>query len=153
MEVDNKNVHIKKSQFSFSLLQSWYEELHPVATPKKVLVVIIPDFESFNPKALQDFILIASSYLNVLPFVIVFGIATSITTLHTSLPYRVSSRLNVQVFNSKSSTEYLNKVLEDVFFTLDCPFQLGGKVFNLFTDIFLFYDFSVSGFIQNIKVW
>jgi hypothetical protein len=39
---------------------------------KKVIVVIIPDFENFAPKVLQDFILIASSYINVLPFVFVF---------------------------------------------------------------------------------
>ncbi|CAH0556949.1 unnamed protein product [Brassicogethes aeneus] len=163
MEVVDKPQRIKKSLFSLQLLQGWYEELYLTETPKveikkekcknkkKVLVVIIPDFEAFNPEVLQRFILIAYSYINVLPIVIVLGIATSLSTLHTSLPYHVSSKVSVQVFHSKPSTEYLNKVLEDVFFTLDCPFQLGGKVFNLFVDIFLFYDFSVSGFIQNIK--
>lgn len=81
-----------------------------------------------------------------------FGIATSLTALHRSLPYHVSSKINMQVFNSQPSTAYLSNVLEHVFFTDEFPFHLGGKVFNLFTDIFLFYDLSVTGFIRNYKV-
>jgi origin recognition complex subunit 3 len=163
-ESDSETPRIKKSQCNFSLLQSWYEQLY--LTPnlnsspkkqktkinKKVIVVIIPDFENFAPKVLQDFILIASSYINVLPFVFVFGVATSLTAVHRSLPCHVSSKINIKVFHSSPSTVYLNNVLENILFSRDCPFHLGGKVFNLFTDIFLFYDLSVSGFIQNFKV-
>lgn len=43
-------------------------------------------------------------------------------------------------------------MLEGVFLSPFCPFQLGGKVFDLFTEIFLYYDFSVRNFAQNIKV-
>lgn len=134
---------------NLSVLQCWYENL-PEGS-KRVLVVIIPDFESFNPHVLWKFILIASWYIKVLPFVFIFGIATSINTLHTSLPYQVTSKISVKVFNSQPSTVYLNTVLEQVFFQ-NCPYHLGGKVFNLFIDIFLFYDLSVSNFISNIKV-
>ncbi|EFA03157.1 origin recognition complex subunit 3 [Tribolium castaneum] len=160
---DSDTRQIKKSQCSFTLLQAWYEELYqPPGTansPKKqktkhnknIIVVIIPDFENFAPKVLQDFIQIASSYLNVLPFVFVFGVATSLNAVHRSLPCYVSSRINIQVFHSTPSTVYLNNILENILFSRQCPFHLGGKVFNLFTDIFLFYDLSVSGFIQNFK--
>lgn len=161
--LDENKCRYKKSQLTMPVLKCWYEDLYEektVTSPKKikiknkkkVLVVIIPDFESFNAQVLQKFILIASWYLEVLPFVFVLGIATSLTTLHTSLPYQVSSKISIHVFNSQPSTVYLNNILEDMFLTLDCPFQLGGKVFNLFTDIFLFYDLSVNNFIQNIKV-
>lgn len=161
--IDENKCHYKKSQLTMPVLKCWYEDLYEektVITPKKirtknkrkVLIVIIPDFESFNAQVLQKFILIASWYLKVLPFVFVFGIATSLTTLHMSLPYQVSSKISVHVFNSQPSTVYLNNILEEIFFTLNCPFQLGGRVFNLFTDIFLFYDLSVNNFVQNIKV-
>nr|XP_023028487.1 origin recognition complex subunit 3-like [Leptinotarsa decemlineata] len=158
---DDMKTRLKKNQLNLPVLQCWYENLYNVKTSvsenqhtknnKKVLVVIIPDFESFNVQVLQKFILIVSCYIRVLPFVFVFGIATSITTLHSSLPYKVSSKICVKVFKSQRSVDYLNNVLENVFFTFHCPFQLGGKVFNLFTDIFLFYDLSVNNFIQNIK--
>jgi origin recognition complex subunit 3 len=39
-----------------------------------------------------------------------------------------------------------------VVLTSTCPFQLDDKTFKLLTDIFLFYDFSVYGFIQHYKV-
>lgn len=113
-------------------------------------MLIIPDFESFNIDVLKKCILIISWYIKSLPFVLVFGIATDINTLHKSLSYKVFSRIRVKVFHSQKSVEYLNSILEEVFFP--CPFQLGGNVFNLFTELFLFYDLSVNNFIQNIKV-
>jgi hypothetical protein len=39
-----------------------------------------------------------------------------------------------------------------VVLTNTCPFQLDDKTFKLLTDIFLFYDLSVFGFIQHYKV-
>ncbi|KAL3281804.1 hypothetical protein HHI36_005005 [Cryptolaemus montrouzieri] len=167
--VDNEETsNIKKSRCNFSVLQAWYENLYmndsilnysATGSPKKrktvpnrkVLVVIIPDLENFNYTVIQDFILIAHSYINILPFVLIFGIATSLDALHRALPYHVSSKTSIKVFRSQPSTIYLNNVLENVLFTEHCPFSLGGKVFNLFTDIFLFYDLSVTGFIKNFK--
>lgn len=90
-DLEEEKSHLKKSHLSLPLLQSWYEDLYPKKNGGNLLVVIIPDFESFNVKVLQSFILIVSSYLETLPFVFVFGIATSIATLHTSFPYHVSS--------------------------------------------------------------
>ncbi|XP_025829507.1 origin recognition complex subunit 3 isoform X2 [Agrilus planipennis] len=154
------NTRIKKSQCTFSLLQGWYEASYPIESPKrtkkppkkrKILVVVIPDFESFNDKILQDFVLIISSYLNVLPFALVFGVATSTSALHKSLPHHVSSRISVKVFQSQTSVVYLNNILENIFLTADCPFHLGGRIFSLFIDQFLFYDLSVKGFIRNVK--
>ncbi|CAG9759784.1 unnamed protein product [Ceutorhynchus assimilis] len=143
--------NFKKSDFSLPLLQSWYQYMYPVKTEKKLLVVIVPDFESFSANVLQTFILIISSYLAKLPFVFVFGIATSINTLHTSFPYHVTSKTNIKVFKCEPSTVHLNKMLEGVFLSPFCPFQLGSNVFDLFTEIFLYYDFSVWNFVQNIK--
>jgi hypothetical protein len=39
-----------------------------------------------------------------------------------------------------------------VLLTNTCPFQLDDKTFKLLTDVFLFYDLSVYGFIQHYKV-
>lgn len=163
MDIDNKP-YIKKSQMNLSVLQCWYENLYkenvPSGSPKKQrtkvkkkpLVVILPDFESINPEVLQKLILITSWYTKTLPFIFIFGIATSISTVHTFLPYHVSSKISLKMFKSEPSTVYLNNIIEKIFFHKNCPFHLGGKVFNLFTDIFLYYDLSVNNFIQNFKV-
>lgn len=155
--------YIKKSNMNISLLQCWYDTCYKENTlqsPKKLrikntrknLVVIFPEFETLNPDVLQKFLLITSGRILSLPFVIIFGMATSINTLTNSLPYKVMSKISIKVFHSQPSSIYLNQVLENIFFNLSFPFHLGGKVFNLFMDIFLFYDLSVTNFIQNIKV-
>lgn len=43
-------------------------------------------------------------------------------------------------------------VLEAIVFSSDISFRLIGRAFQLLTDIFLFYDFSVDNFLQNYKV-
>ncbi|PNF31504.1 Origin recognition complex subunit 3 [Cryptotermes secundus] len=157
--------NIKKNQYNFLTLSAWYKEQLRSKSPKKksknkpalemdkdaALVVIIPNVEGFSPHILQNFILIASGYINSLPLVFVFGVATAVCALHRSLPYHVSSKLCNEVFHSQPSTAYLNQVLEKVVLTSTCPFQLDDKTFKLLTDIFLFYDLSVYGFIQHYK--
>nr|CAD7402174.1 unnamed protein product [Timema poppensis] len=118
---------------------------------KPYLIVVLPDFESFSSSVIQDLILIASGYIMNLPLVFVFGVATTVTAVHRSLPYHVSSKVSIQVFHSQSSTDLLNIVVDKVLLSSDCPFHLGDKTFQLLIDIFLFYDFSVHGFIQGFK--
>ncbi|CAH0749701.1 unnamed protein product [Diatraea saccharalis] len=150
---------IKKNQCTMKVLQKWYNITYTNASPKKkkqkytnkLLVIIIPDFESFNCSILQDFVMIVSSYTSSLPIVFIFGVATSISALHKSFPYHVSSKLLIKVFHSHSSPVYMNQVVEDIFLTHTSPFHLSGKALELLTDVFLFYDFSVTGLIQSVK--
>ncbi|KAG6451805.1 hypothetical protein O3G_MSEX007352 [Manduca sexta] len=140
-------------------LKNWYCSKYVNVSPKKnkhrvppnTLVIVMPDFESFNCNVLQDFIMIVSSYTSCLPIVIVFGVATSVSALHKSFPYHISSKLLIKVFHSHSSPVYMNQVLDEIFLTHTSPFHLSGKAFELLTDVFLFYDFSVTGLIQSIK--
>ncbi|CAH1997449.1 unnamed protein product [Acanthoscelides obtectus] len=160
---DEDHRTIKKHQMNLSVLQCWYNNVYGekkiMSSPKKqrtnihqkALVVIIPDFESFTSSVLQKFILIVSCYIKVLPFVFIFGIATSLNTLHTSLSYQIMSKINIRVFKSQPSIVYLDNVLENAFFDTNFPFHLGGNIFNLFIDLFLFYDLSVNNFITNVK--
>ena len=52
---------------------------------KPPLVIIIQQFEAVSPSAMQDLILLLSRHPS-LPVVFVLGVATSLATLHTSLP-------------------------------------------------------------------
>ncbi|XP_047526742.1 origin recognition complex subunit 3 [Vanessa atalanta] len=154
----SERVKLKKNQCTLKTLLNWYQAKYvkqslkkykPV--PKKALVIIMPDFESFNCNILQDFVMIISSYVQLLPLVLIFGVATSVSALHKSFPYHVSSKLLIKVFHSHPSHVYMNQVLENIFLSHTSPFHLSGKAFELMTDVFLFYDFSVTGLIQSIK--
>ncbi|XP_054262243.1 origin recognition complex subunit 3 [Macrosteles quadrilineatus] len=155
---------VKRSQCTMPNLVSWYEELTPQNDsprkktnniPREKLVIIVPDFESFSTKVLQDVILILSGYLDRLPIVLVFGVATSVKALQSSLPHRITSRMDVRMFQSKQSVHFLNKTVNEVLLSWQnsrtYPFLLGPKMFKLLTDVFIFYDFSVHGFVQGVK--
>nr|XP_034824414.1 origin recognition complex subunit 3 isoform X2 [Maniola hyperantus] len=151
---------LKKSQCTMRSLLKWYKNKYVTSSPKKLkrttpktntLIIIMPDFESFSCNVLQDFVMIVSSYITSLPIVLIFGVATSVSALHKAFPYHVSSKLLIKVFHSLPSHVYMNQVLENIFLTHTSPFHLSGRAFELLTDVFLFYDFSVTGLIQSIK--
>ncbi|XP_007903266.1 origin recognition complex subunit 3 isoform X3 [Callorhinchus milii] len=82
-----------------------YEQSPPV-------VIIFKDLESFLPKVLQDFLVICSNYIQQLPLILIFGIATSSVALHRMLPQSVSSLLCIELFQSLSCTEHLAAVID-----------------------------------------
>ncbi|XP_039287914.1 origin recognition complex subunit 3 [Nilaparvata lugens] len=90
-------------------------------------------------------------YTGRLPIVMIMGVATTASTIHKSLSHTATSQLSLRLFQSQPSVYFLNNTLDQVFLKQDCPFQLGSKVMKFLTDIFLFYDFSVDGFIKGIK--
>jgi len=49
-----------------------------------------------------------------MPVVLVFGIATTIDSIHRSLPHRVTSLLSMEKFQAPSSSDYLSMVLDQV---------------------------------------
>ncbi|XP_012225916.1 origin recognition complex subunit 3 isoform X2 [Linepithema humile] len=140
---------VRKSQCTLRVLKEWFAEHHDKEDP---LIVILPDFESFSTNVLHDFILVLSSYRNTLKFVLIFGVATSLHVVHRSLTYDVTSKLIVQVFYTQTQVKTLADVLENTVFSSKIPFKLIGRAFQLLTDIFLFYDFSVDNFLQNYKI-
>ena len=57
----------------------------------------------------------------------------------------------IQVFQTKKQIDVLSDVLENTVFDTNIPFKLTGRAFQLLTDIFLFYDFSVQNFFLSYK--
>ncbi|KAK7492009.1 hypothetical protein BaRGS_00016673 [Batillaria attramentaria] len=111
-----------------------------------VIAVILEDTENFPPNVLQDFVVTCSNYLDRLPIVLVFGIATSVTTVHRLLPTAVSSLLCMEKFQAPPSTHYFSLLIDKILMTNKFPFKLGPRVFQLLLDMFLCHDFSVINF-------
>ncbi|XP_064628742.1 origin recognition complex subunit 3-like isoform X2 [Lineus longissimus] len=166
---DGGNVNVKKISCTMPVLSAWYNHLNKrkrshspkkrKSTDGKVLgmpdhppvVIVLEDLESFNPHVLQDFISTCSNYLDQLPLVLVFGIATAVTAVHRLLPHQVSSLLCLEKFHGPPSTKYLTQVVKEVVMTPKYPFKLGSKVFQLLLDIFLYHDFSVMNYVGSLQ--
>ncbi|XP_068608538.1 origin recognition complex subunit 3 [Brachionichthys hirsutus] len=116
------------------------------------VVIIFKDLEAFNPNVLQDFILICSRYLERLPLMFIFGIATSPSTIQRMLPHSVSSLLCIELFQSLACTRHLSTVIDKFILTHRFPFKLNGKLMQVLMSIFLYHDFSVRNFIKGIQL-
>ncbi|XP_060918837.1 origin recognition complex subunit 3 isoform X2 [Labrus mixtus] len=116
------------------------------------VVIIFKDLEAFNPRVLQDFILICSRYIQRLPLMFIFGIATSPSTIQRILPHSVSSLLCIELFQSLSCTQHLATVIDKLILTPHFPFKLNGKVMQVLVSIFLYHDFSVRNFIKGVQL-
>ena len=55
-----------------------------------------------------------SYHITEMPVVLVFGVATTIDSIHRSLPHRVTSLLSMAKFQAPSSSDYLSTVLHQV---------------------------------------
>lgn len=143
----------KKNQLTLPVLKSWFDHRHGSSEVKPTVVIMLADFEQFNVNVMQELISILCSYTDRLPFVLLLGIATAFKALHNVLPSNVTNRMDVNVFQSDSSTEMLNKILDEVILTHRSPFQLSGKSFKILMDIFLFYDYSLHSFLNGYKMF
>lgn len=137
---DRDHKRLRKSQCTMKQLKHWYKNNYPAKTATSVqeqdeeidfeadvssiltddsnvderhmLVVILPDFECFNTLILQDLILILSANCCELPFCLILGVATSIAAVHSALPYHVTSKIRLSVFQMQAAPVSLNEVSE-----------------------------------------
>lgn len=107
-ERDRKRM--RRSHCTIKQLNSWYINNFNAAGKQPPLVVILPDFECFTASVLQDFILILSAQCGSLPFVLILGVATAMSTVHSTLPYHVSSKIRLRVFQTQPAPTGLNEV-------------------------------------------
>uniref|UniRef100_A0A8B9LCG6 Origin recognition complex subunit 3 n=1 Tax=Astyanax mexicanus TaxID=7994 RepID=A0A8B9LCG6_ASTMX len=166
---EDTGIHLphKKVSCSVSALSQWYKSMmktRAIKSPDKTggsengfsqsppIIVIFKDFEAFNPRVLQDFILICNRYIQELPFIFIFGIATSPSTIQHMLPHSVSSLLCIELFQSLPCTQHLATVIDKLILTSQFPFKLSSKVLQVLVSIFLYHDFSVRNFVKGLQL-
>ena len=142
----------RKGNMTFGIFKQWYE-LREAGNgdDKRPVVIILEDFESFQPKALQDFVTICSLYVDKFPIVLLFGIATIPAVVHQLLPRSISSCLCIEKFHAQPAITYLLEVIDRIFISAEFTFKLGPKVFQYLYENFLFHDFSLQNFIFGLK--
>ncbi|KAG0237232.1 Origin recognition complex subunit 3 [Actinomortierella wolfii] len=145
----------KLQNYDMIVLERWYKAITRSRSGQKrksvTLVVIIQDFECFDQETLQDFLTICNNYQDRIPFVFLLGIATSIEALHQSLPKSVLSLLRTQKFEMQQSSECLTAIIEDLFIRSNSTLHLGPLPLKQLIDQFIHHNFSIGGFMSNLK--
>ncbi|KAF9966160.1 Origin recognition complex subunit 3 [Mortierella alpina] len=146
---------MKLQNYDMVVLERWYQSIlelhHEQRDQRPALVVIIQDFESFDQDTLQDLITICSNYQDRIPFVLLLGLATSIDALHQGLPKSVLSLLRTKTFLMQQSSECLTAIVEDLFIHANVGLMVGPLPLKQLIDQFIHYNFSVGGFVSNLK--
>lgn len=161
---NSKNVSARHSA-SIASLRLWYENQYPSfqsECERPPLIIVFEDFESFAPRMLQELIrnlsLISDQFCGVnhkkdgLPFVLIFGIATTVDIIHRTLPNSVTSQLAIEKFAAEPSSNLMAKVAEQILIkNSTIPFKLAGKPLKHLIETFYFNDFSVKHFFMAYK--
>ncbi len=93
-----------------------------------------------------------SQYQGKMPFVLVFGIATTVEAIHRSLSQAATSKLAIEAVASIPSIRLLAKFIEQIILDKSMPFRLGGGVLKTLLETFSFHDLSVRHFLMAFKV-
>ena len=81
-----------------------------------------------------------------------FGVATTVASIHRMLPHPVSKNLHIEMFSGQKSTQLLNSLVEAVTLDTSICFKLGGNALDRLLEIFTYNDFSVKRFLSGYKV-
>ncbi|KAF7732774.1 Origin recognition complex subunit 3 [Apophysomyces ossiformis] len=139
--------------YDLQILEGWYKHViaNSVDDRKPNLVIILQDFESFEPVLLQDFITICSEYRTRIPIVLIIGVATSTEILHQSLSKSTLSLLRTEKFRLRQSDAWLNRALETIFLDEASTLKFGPRPYKFLLDHFYLHDFSMGKITASLK--
>ncbi|KAI4596111.1 hypothetical protein KJ359_005615 [Pestalotiopsis sp. 9143b] len=95
------------------------------ASPKSHIIICFQDSEAFESRLLTDLILLFSSWLNRIPFGVLFGIATSVELFQARLLKSTCLRLYGDQFDVEQSTSVVEKIFKTAVAHLEAPLRLG----------------------------
>ncbi|XP_023347360.1 origin recognition complex subunit 3-like [Eurytemora carolleeae] len=81
----------------------------------------------------------------------IFGVATTLSAVHKSLPQSTTAKLTINTFGSPNAALHLEEVVKAVVLDTEVPFKLSGRVFQFLRENFLFHDFSVNQFLAGYR--
>ncbi|KAI8902730.1 origin recognition complex subunit 3 N-terminus-domain-containing protein [Globomyces pollinis-pini] len=139
----------KRPQYDIDILQDWYD--NKLAGPRPILLCMIPDFESFNFQSLQKLIQIFGERAERLPLKFLFGLSTTIESLHQSLAKKLISYLNTKCFFLHQSESCLNKIVEKVLIDGDRFLKLGFGPYTSLLDRYNLRDLSITSFVKGLQ--
>ncbi|KAI8974945.1 origin recognition complex subunit 3 N-terminus-domain-containing protein [Pilobolus umbonatus] len=132
-------------------LEGWHKAVTLADKRKPNLVIMLQDFESFDPLVMQDFINICSLYHTRMRIILVMGIATSMDTFFQSFNTATIGLLRTEKFKLEQSEVWFNKVLEKVFLQSTETLKFGPRPYKFLLDRFYLYDFSISNVKASLK--
>ncbi|ETS86597.1 hypothetical protein PFICI_00425 [Pestalotiopsis fici W106-1] len=101
---------------------------HLKASPLSHVIICFQDSEAFESGLLSDLILLFSSWLDRIPFGLLFGIATSVELFQARLLKSTCFHLHGDQFDVEQSTSVIEKIFKTAVAHVDAPLRLGPSL-------------------------
>ncbi|CAG8565300.1 8493_t:CDS:10 [Ambispora gerdemannii] len=142
-------------RYDMEVLAEWFEDKRKPNNDDKSLpakiVILIQDFEAFEPSVLEDFIYICSQYQDRVKFVLLLGIATTINALQQALPSSILNSLRVKKMQLQNSERCLGRIVTAVQVENHIGIKLGKMPYKYLHEVFLLYNYSVSSYMSKLQ--
>ncbi|KIK27187.1 hypothetical protein PISMIDRAFT_8398 [Pisolithus microcarpus 441] len=147
------------STMDISLLQAWFDALLRVRDGNENeirLVIVLHDFEQFEPPIVQDLFEICSLAIPRLPFVFVLLLASSLSPsyIHMSYPRRILSLLQIRTCVFPWSIDVLHEILLKTFFDVDFEpeVMIGPAQIDFLVDFFERHSVSLDSLVSILQL-
>jgi origin recognition complex subunit 3 len=118
----------------------------------KRVVVAFQDSEAFDGEVLADLLPLLYSWLGRIPFVLLFGIATSVEMFHEKLPRNAIQCMRGEEFEVERAEATLQRVFDKTIDGSDPVLRLGGALSRFLLQRQRYHIQSVQAFISTLKV-
>ncbi|PPQ91406.1 hypothetical protein CVT25_014294 [Psilocybe cyanescens] len=148
------------ANYDIKLLVAWYKtwmntlETEDVNLPRN-LVVVLHDFEQFEPSVMQDVFYIFSGHVNELPVVFLLSMSSPSTNhLNDAYSRATMSLLRVRTFIAPSGSVILQEVLLKTFFSVDFEpdIMIGPAILEYLQDYFTRYNSSADVILTILQI-
>lgn len=151
---DNDNEELQSSQHGGRRLLNYdLEALHDHvklhSCPR--VVVAFQDSEAFDSGLLGETLLLLHSWLDRIPFIALFGIATSVELFHERLPRSVLRLLHGAQFDVEQTSIILEKIFRAAVADKDAPLFLGSSILSAILDRQEEHVQSLQTFVMSLK--
>ncbi|GAA5894557.1 hypothetical protein JCM5296_005129 [Sporobolomyces johnsonii] len=134
-------------------LTAWYE--HRFGKKEKdnapTLVVLLEDLEATDGKVLTLLLETLSHFTSILPLILLIGVATSPSALHSLIPSPVANRLDLASFYVDPGVGAFNALVRGVFVDWQAPLALGPRAYTELWRAFEDLSHSIDATVSTIQ--
>lgn len=116
------------------------------------IVVAFEDSEAFDASLLADLLSFLHSWLDRIPFVLLFGVATSVDLFQARLPKQAAHRLTAAQFDVAPSSAVLDRLVRRAVAAADVPLRIGPSLLRSLAERQDEQVTGVSVFVNSLKV-
>ncbi|KAF8893016.1 origin recognition complex subunit 3 N-terminus-domain-containing protein [Infundibulicybe gibba] len=137
-------------------LKAWYTALQDTYDGRPNLVLILHEFEQFDPTVMQDIFYICSLHIDFLPFVFILSHLSppSPSYIHQNYPRSTLTLLDIHNIAVPSSFTLLEDILANTFFDVhfEPKVMMGPATLISLIDHFARYNASIDGVLTILQL-